>query len=225
MEFYIKERDLIVFDLDGTILDNPEFYRKVYSGTLNDVVRELRGNKGLKVLERYREEHQGKGELALQPLRIPYAAWAERLIAAPLKLVEPNEELVDLIRQQHDTKKVVYSGSPLKLVRRILRKIGFRSGDFDLVVGWQSPEPVPVKWSCSRKVFRSFLQRFKVRPINGWSVGDCWRTDLKPAMEIGMRGVYITKGKRKAGNFCYSKLEHFLEGERFEGRLFYRATR
>lgn len=209
---------LIVFDLDGTIVVEPEFYKEVYSGTLTDLVEDVRGERGLETLRFYRENYDGKGELALFALNIPFRMWAERLINASLDLISPQPELVEKFRSLK-SKKVIYTGSPVEMADKILQRVGFTKDDVDLIVGWREPELSPLKWSCSPLVFESILLRFQHVPADAWAVGDDWDTDLNPAKVIGMRTARV----RKQGGFAAREfgtlvafLDHILGGERHE---------
>jgi FMN phosphatase YigB (HAD superfamily) len=206
-EFFDMQR-LVVFDLDGTLVINPAFYRGVYSGTLTQLIEDLKGKEGLEVLATCRRDFGGKGELALAALGIPYAAWAERLIAAPLDLIAANPELVEAIRRL-DAIKVVYTGSPVRLAERVLERIGFALGDFARVVGWQAPDPCPAKWSCSPEPFRQWMAEFQVYPENAWAVGDVWEIDLAPARLAGYTTVLIGHEKGEATH-VYPTVEQFL---------------
>jgi len=133
------EPELIVFDLDGTICVSPEFYREVYSGTLNEVVEKERGNEGPKELQYCREHYGGKGELALFALNIPFVKWAEYLNNASLNLINPQHDLARMLRGI-DAKKVIYTGSPIKMACKVVSRLGFSTGDFDDILGWEEPE-------------------------------------------------------------------------------------
>lgn len=199
---------LIIFDLDGTIVVEPEFYQKVYSGTLNQVVRKERGRMGLKVLQYYRKNFNGKGEFSLFALNIPFRKWAKQLIDAPLDLINPQPALVEQVRKL-EMKKVIYTGSPIEMALSMLKKIGFLERDFDFVLGWREPELFPLKWSCSPLVSEYFLKMFSVNPKKVWSVGDSWETDLKPAQVIGIKTAEIRN--HKGNPTCYfNRIEDFL---------------
>ena len=209
---------LIVFDLDGTIVVEPEFYRKVYSGTLTDLIRDERGERGLEILHFYRENYDGKGELALFALNIPFRSWAERLIDAPLDLISPQPEFVERFRSLK-AKKVIYTGSPMEMAYRILQKVGFKEDDVDLIVGWKEPELFPLKWGCSPLVFESILLRFQCSPQDAWAVGGDWDTDLNPAQSIGMGTARICKqgghADKEFETFA-AFLNHMIEGKEHE---------
>jgi len=201
-------KKLVVFDLDGTIVVEPEFYRKVYSVTLNQVVERERGKQGVEVLQYCRENFNGKGELALFMLNIPFRKWAKELINAPLDLIHPHPVLVEQIREL-GKKKVIYTGSPKEMALRVLERVGFSEGDFDFILGWREPELFPIKWSCSSIMFEYILKKFLMNPQEAWSVGDNWETDLRPAQVIGMK----TAGIRKRGGnptIWFAALQQFL---------------
>ena len=183
---------LTVFDLDGTIVHEPEFYRTVYSGTLTELVKERRGESGLEILRQCRENYNGKGELALLALNIPFREWAQRLIHAPLDLISPRPTLVEQIRKL-SARKVIYTGSPTEMAERVLGRLGFAPQDFDDIVGWKESELLPVKWTCSSLVFETILKKFSVVPSQAWAVGDDWEADLLPAHSLGMKTARIRK--------------------------------
>ena len=200
---------LVVFDLDGTLVVNPAFYRDVYSGTLTQLIEELKGKQGLEVLARFRRDFGGKGELALKALGIPFAAWAERLIAVSLEQILPNPRLVEAIRCL-DAIKVIYTGSPVKMAERVLERIGFAGEDFAKIIGWQVLDEVPAKWSCSPQIFRDLLAEFGADASESWAVGDTWETDLAPAQVAGMQTVLISLRRKGEPDYVYSTLQQFL---------------
>lgn len=187
---------LIVFDLDGTIIDERKFYQQVYSGSLDQLIEDLHGDRGTSKLCHFREKFNGKGELALSDLGIPFSVWAERLYEVSLSLITPKPEVVAAVRKIKCI-KVIYTGSPYRLALRMLNKFGFHTADFDRIIGWQSPEEVPSKWGISTDVFQRILEDYDCQPNEAWSVGDNWEADLKPAHELGMKVAQIGK---KNGN-------------------------
>lgn len=208
---------LIVFDLDGTLSVNPEFYRRVYSKTLEQVIAQKRGDKGLTMLQYCRETYNGKGELALSALNIPFREWAILLSNAALDLIN----LQSLLREQLcslSAIKVVYTGSPKKMACGILKQLGFSPAkDFDLIIGWQEPEYFPLKWSCSSFIFQGILNRFSVNPSEALAVGDQWDTDLMPAQAIGMKTAMIKNTGKTANetpDISYPSVELLLHSVR-----------
>ena len=199
---------LTIFDLDGTIAVCPEFYRTVYSGTLERVIRKHRGRDGMHMLRHCRQAYSGRGELALFALGIPFSAWARALIDAPMDLLRPRPDLAHAIRTMDD-RKVVYTGSPVKMACQTLERIGLSTRDFDAVIGWEEPEQFPAKWACSPLIFRGILERFRCEPHDAWAVGDTWVTDLLPAKMLGIKTAMI---HRTEGNpdVRFPTLKEFL---------------
>ncbi len=200
---------LIVFDLDGTLCVNPDFYRSVYSRTLEQVVSQQRGDKGSAMLQYCRETYGGKGELALSALNIPFREWAKLLCNATLDIVKPRALLNEQLRCLAAI-KVVYTGSPMNMAFGILQKLGFLPAkDFDLIIGWQEPEHFPLKWTCSSFVFQAIINKFSVDASEVLAVGDTWDTDLMPAQAIGIKTAMIGNGGGTP-DMRYSSVELFL---------------
>lgn len=184
--------DLMIFDLDGTITTEMNFYSKIYSGTLEKLIENERGAYGLKILGHCRLNYGGQGELALFALGIPFEKWAQMLIGAPIDMIKKNIELVKNIRGI-DAKKIIYTGSPREMALRIISKVGFVKSDFDLIIGWEKPEVFPLKWSCSPLIFLKIIQDMGGKFDEIWSIGDTWKTDLEPAKNVGAKTVMVRK--------------------------------
>jgi FMN phosphatase YigB (HAD superfamily) len=199
---------LVIFDLDGTISVKPEFYKSVYSGTLNELIESERGEKGLKILNQCRKNYDGRGELALFALGIPFKKWAKMLIDAPLDLIMENSSFVGGMRRM-EAKKVIYTGSPREMAIRILKRVGFSEDDFDLILGWEESELFPLKWSCSPLIFSKIVQDMGGNFSGAWSVGDNWETDLAPAKVIGIKTAMVEKFSRLP-DACYPSLTEFF---------------
>jgi FMN phosphatase YigB (HAD superfamily) len=204
----MKDPKLIIFDFDGTILANPDFYRDVYSKSLEKIIAKKRGKRGLEVLSDCRKNFNGKGELALFALNIPFVDWAEMLINAPLEIISPVPDLVSQMKKLNAI-KAIYTGSPVKMVYRVLEKLGFSIKDFDLIIGWSEPELFPVKWSSSPLMFEKIMAQFKCSPDQTLAVGDDWDTDLMPAKAIGIKTVQIKKQSGKS-DLYFDTLQEFL---------------
>ncbi|MBI3334953.1 MAG: hypothetical protein HY001_00435 [Candidatus Portnoybacteria bacterium] len=202
----MERKQLVVFDLDGTLVDNPEFYRTVYSGTLNAVVEKYRGKKGLHLLNTSRENYAGKGELALIALNIPFAAWQKaiekKLGRKAINLIQPKPNLVTAMRKLEAT-KVVYTGSSIGVAWSILVRLGFSPlDDFSSVIGWRKGERFPSKWTMSSMIFEWIARKHtppEEREIQWryWSVGDDFENDLFPAARRGWLTAGIREPMRK----------------------------
>lgn len=198
----------IIFDLDGTLGVSSRFYDEIYAGTLVDLVRETKGEEAVEILLA-RDRLDGRGELTLLSMGIPYRLWAERLIAAPLDLITPQPDMVSAVRRI-PAKKLIYTGSPEAFAYRLLERIGFApKKDFELVLGWKEPETFPLKWSNSPFVFASITTLLGCDPQSVWSVGDNWETDLEPAKRLGLTTIQIRK-TAGAADFRFSDVESLV---------------
>jgi len=209
------EIKLLIFDFDGVLVEWSKEYRKWYSSTLERVVERERGKKGLEIVEYCRKAFNGKGELALFLLDIPFRKWAQLLIKIPRDIISSQPEIVSRVKKI-PAYKVIYTGSPTKMVERVLPWLGFSLGDFHWILGWRKPELFPLKWTSSPLVFEAILSKFSVAPKEAWVVGDDWTTDLQPAKAIGLRTVGIGKCEGKP-DFKFKNVKKFLEfigGER-----------
>lgn len=205
----MKKPKLIIFDLDGTLSDNPDFEEDVYSRSLDKIVAEKRGNYGTEVLNQCRKTFEGKGELSLFALNIPFAGWAKIINESSVDLVRPDHELVEQIKKI-DAQKVIYTGSPTIIAGRIIEKIGFSVNDFDLILGYSEPEIFPVKWTSSPVVLEKIINQFGCDPDEAWMVGNEWTIDSMPAKSIGMKTAQI---KTKIGDpdFYFDTIKEFLK--------------
>lgn len=201
---------LIIFDFDETLVENSEFYKKVYSGTLEELILKERGKYGMEVLQNCRKNFDGKGELALFALNIPFKVWANMLINVNLEMITPDREFVDNINKLK-AKKIIYSGSPVKLIHRILEKIGFSEKDFDLIIGWQEPESFPVKWTGSPLIFEKIIKEVGFNREDVLAVGDSWKNDLAPAKTLGIKTALIGKGENSNPDFCFNSVFEFIK--------------
>lgn len=183
--------ELLIFDLDNTLVDEKNYYETVYSGSLTRLIAEECGEGGLSELDYCRKNFGGKGELALARLGLPYSAWAQRLIESPTNLITPQPNLVERFRRI-PIPKVLFTGSPLEMASRALNQFGLNAQeDFTALYGWQSGDDEPLKWSRSGEVFKAILEKFDLPPRLVWSIGDNWETDLKEAMALGITTVQI----------------------------------
>lgn len=200
---------LIIFDFDGTILHNLDFYRNIYSKSLDELILKEKGEEGLAILQMCRENFYGKGELALCALNIPFSKWADMLSKISLDLVNPDEKLIEQLRKINAV-KVIYSGSPIEMVKRALLKLGFLEQDFDLIVAWKEPEAFPVKWTSSPVIFEKILLQFNCKPEQCLAIGDDWESDLLPARTIGIKTIQIGT-KKGTPDARYETLKKFLK--------------
>jgi len=203
--FYMRTKKLYIFDLDGTLIDDMGFYKKIYSENLERLVLEKHGEEGLRLVNLIREKNRGKGELSLLVLGIPYQEWFERVTDADINLLAPKPEITRAIGQLEGV-RVVFTGTSKKLAERLLRRVGFKSEDFDEIVAHEQPAVVPLKLTADTLVFRYLLQKYGVEPHDAYMVGDEYEFDLLPAKMLGIHTIEV---RHKSG-----QADHFVENIR-----------
>ena len=184
---------LYTFDNDNTLYQCPEFFRKVFSETLTEVVSREKGERGLEQLQWCRKNCGGRGELALELLGIPIAHWHELVDQASrehIDLIEPSPELVTELRKLRGH-KVIYTGAPLSHAMRVTQRLGFPPGFFEFMFHWEPGDHTPVKWAGTAAPFRAIARYFRVEPMYTVAYGDNWPYDLAPAARLEMRTVLV----------------------------------
>lgn len=162
---------LYIFDLDGTLIDDMGFYRKILTENLESLVKERHGESGLDMVNMVRRANRGKGELALLVLGIPYDEWFDRVTDADIALLSPKPELVQMIHTL-DGIKVVYTGSKKELAEKLLARIGFSPHDFNEILAFKTPSVVPLKLTADVLAFQYFLDKYKIAPHDARAIGD-----------------------------------------------------
>jgi FMN phosphatase YigB (HAD superfamily) len=201
---------MYIFDLDGTLNVNSQFYFKYYTQTLIEVIKKHKGDLGLEILNRTAKENEGKGGKALIKLDIGFIEWANYINQADLNELVPNPILVDLINKL-DGKKVLYTGSPECISKKILLKLGFKLDDFAIIFGWNESQKWPIKWEGSELIYQKFLDLENCSPHHTWSIGDSWNLDLEPAKKIGIKVCGIRKKMSQQTDLWFEKAEYFCQ--------------
>ncbi len=74
------------------------------------------------MLQHGRDKYDGKGELALLALDIPFVDWAQMLINASFTTLTPQPHLCEQLRTLQAI-KVIYTGSPVEMAKKILERV------------------------------------------------------------------------------------------------------
>lgn len=196
----MRTKKLYIFDLDGTLIDDMGFYKKIYTENLERLVFEKHGDEGLRLVRLVREKNRGKGELSLLVLGIPYDEWFDRVSDADVNLLAPKPEVVRAIRQLKGI-RVVFTGTSKKLAEKLLGRVGFEREDFDEIVAHERPAVVPIKLTADTLVFRYLLQKYGVEPRDAYMVGDEYEFDLLPAKMLGMHTIEVRHRSGRADHF------------------------
>jgi len=198
----------IIFDLDGTLYNSPEVFRKfaeaayyTYAKVTKTPIEEAK-----KILEERRAElARQKGfavpyTLALISYGIPIETWHEENVAYfdPADLLAPDPALRDsLLELKKKYRLAVLTNNNKIQTRRIIKSLGldgvfhdiFTFNTFNLL----KPDP---------GILKGVLERLSARPEECLMVGDRYEVDLVPARELGMqiREVKGPEDIRKIGS-------------------------
>ena len=197
---------MYIFDLDGTLINDMGFYRKIYTENLEALVRERHGEAGLHIVEMVRQKNRGKGDLALLVLGISYDEWFDRVTDADLKMLTPQPEIVRVI-QKLEGIKVVFTGTSRKLAVKLLERVGFNANDFNEIIAHEKPAVVPLKLTADKLVFQYLLDKYKVAPKNAYMIGDEYEFDLLPAKMLGINTIEVRHESGRADHFIPNILD------------------
>jgi HAD superfamily hydrolase (TIGR01549 family) len=183
----------VLFDLDGTLYDSRE-YNEYFDSQMTSIVSEVIGverDEASRILQLRRKE---KGTLtgAMESLGINRQEF-HRLVA---ERVEPNRYL----SSDKATRKMIsrLKGSGLKiglvsnsgrnLVKKILEALELEPQLFDAIITGTDVEPKP-----SQKPFLMTLERIGCDKASTVYVGDREEVEIRPAHEMGIRTVLISR--------------------------------
>ncbi|MFH0890470.1 MAG: HAD family phosphatase [Candidatus Liptonbacteria bacterium] len=201
-----KKQKLYIFDLDGTLIDDMPFYKKIYSENLEQLVGERYGVEGLRLVNMMRRANGGKGEFALLALGISYDEWLDRISEEQIAELKPRPGLVKAVRSL-DGIKVIFTGTSKRITSRILARAGFKEQDFEEIVAMEKPAVVPIKLTADPLVFEYLLNRYSIKPGDAYTIGDEYRFDVLPAKSIGMHTIEVRHNSGSAEYFALTILD------------------
>jgi FMN phosphatase YigB (HAD superfamily) len=213
---------LLVVDFDGTVCrgDAPVRY---YARLIADALPADRAHRYLAAVERYLSEGPaaacaGADTVEAAALREAVDSWgavlhlAGRAYDVPAGVIERafagcREWMTDpacevgLVQPLMDTladlrtaaRVVLVTNSPRDSMLPLLRRLGILGSFDDIVAGAAKPD------GLRRYLQRSLGADLRARPWRLLSVGDHYRNDLEPAVEIGAAAAYIDRFGRADG--------------------------
>jgi FMN phosphatase YigB (HAD superfamily) len=213
---------LLVVDFDGTVCrgDAPVRY---YAAVIADAMAPPGAREFLDAIERYLAQGPAAAAastdtVAAAALREAVDSWGAVLSLAargyavpgavieqaftrcrewmldPACAVEVVTPLLDTLADlRGDTRIVLVTNSPRDSMLPLLRRLGILDAFDDIVAGAGKPDGL-----------RRFLQRtigpdLRARPWRLFSIGDHYRNDIEPAVELGAGGAYIDRFGRADG--------------------------
>lgn len=207
--------ELIIFDLDGTLVDSCEDITQALNHCLkirgispfsSEEVKEMIGEGVRRLIEKVLER-KGLSDDKFSELLDCFKGYYSEHIA---DLTRPYPEVVETLRSLEGIKKVVISNKLTELTKKTLESLGL-SGYFQLVAGndffpEQKPSPLPVLRT---------MEIFNVSREKTLIVGDS-DIDIKAGQASGVKTVAVTYGYRgrehlKDADFIIDKFSDLLE--------------
>ncbi len=187
----MREIDLILFDLDGTLVDSRQDIFNAVNRMLDRLAlpalpgETIVGYVGNGVRELIR---RSLGPAHLDRLEEGTACFLEHYSAHLIDHTRLYPGVIDTLEGLGDKRKAVVTNKLEDLSRRILEGLGV-SHHFTLVVGGDTvgkkkPSPAAIEWA---------LGRLKVRPERAMIVGDS-PTDIEAGRAAGIRTCGVTYG-------------------------------
>lgn len=203
---FINNIDVVIFDIDNTLIFGvgARNYYSLYSQLIEGLVAKKMGISLIEaktLVDKIREENDGRGELILDKLNLQWDWYDEILKLDPNEYIKKIPETVNTIQSLKGLKKklVALTDGPLPQVNRILESAGLACSDFDLIIGWKKGEIKPKSGNSS--IFRKICFDLQCNPRKTAMIGDSLEVDILPAIKAGMKTVLISKKKTKSDRF------------------------
>ena len=183
----------IVFDVDGTL-----YYSEGYLRHLTRAIIEVLAE--LMEVDLRRAElifHSVKSRvktvsMGLKLLGIDRRRFYEMVVerVEPCKYIRPRPELKKLLADLRDKNIKIgcHTNSSRRLAEMVLRCLGLRLEDFDLVITCDDAEPKP-----SEDGYLMAMKILGLRPNEILYVGDRWEVEVEPAKRLGMRTALVSQ--------------------------------
>ena len=187
----------MLFDLDGTLYDSPEYNRYFDSEMMNIVANFLKvqSSEASRILTLRRKEI-GTLTGAMESLGIDrqmfHVLVAERI--QPSLYLKPDKSVGEVIRNLRDRgfKVGLVTNSGHDLVVKILDALNLENKYFDVIVTGTDVKPKP-----SQEPFLLALRRLACKINETVYVGDREEAEIRPAHDLGLKTVLISRAAEK----------------------------
>jgi len=187
---------LVIFDIDGTLYESKE-YEKELGKTIVSLVAELLGVSVEEARRRLEVEKRSSLTVSSSIVKLGidrkyfYSLLAERV--EPSRFISPDPVLAEQIRSLRirGVKVAAHTNSGTTLASKVLRTIGLKLEDFDVVISSDEAEPKPAP-----EGYMMINERMGVLPEETIYVGDRPIVELKTAKLLGMTTILV--GQRRS---------------------------
>ena len=202
---------LIIFDIDGTLVVAPDFYKK-YSILIEKIIsQKLKISlKKAKEVANYFRKKFGRGEMALKSSKIgkitginfkgnigTNSLYKGILNINPENYLKPDKKINLFLKNLYQQQKILIAltNAPIKQAYKIFKAKGINKNYFKEIVGWQERKNMPK--NSLGFIYKRIIKKYKLKPEEILTVGDVYETDIKPAIKLGIKGVLITNKNYK----------------------------
>jgi len=204
----------VLFDLDGTLYDSDE-YSAYFDSEMTNLISDLLHldkEDASKLLQARRKE-MGTLTRAVESLGVDRHEF-HRLVAQridPALYLTPNEEARNAIRRlrANGFRIGLVSNSGRSLVMKILRALKLEPTSFDVIVTGTEVEPKP-----SHEPFEFALEKLGCDREETVYVGDRDEAELRPAHEIGLRTILISRKDGQSSKWADRVIHEISELEK-----------
>ena len=189
----------VLFDLDGTLYDSPEYSNRLETEIVRFVSEKLALDEGeTKELLNQRRKQLGTLTRAIQSLGIDRNAFFDAMAAR----IEPSDNIpvdpivrsvIETLRQR-GFKVGLVSNSGRPLVRKILAAIGLEEGLFEVIVTSTEAEPKP-----SPQPFQLATEKVACSVEETVYVGDREEAEIRPAKHFGLKTILLNRAGAAQG--------------------------
>lgn len=183
----------VLFDLDGTLYDSPEYSQKVEEEIARFVSEEISTNyEDAKLLVEERRKKLGTLTRSLESLGIDRTKFFESMAARiePSHYISNDPTLLATIAKlrQRGFRVALVSNSGRPLVKKVLKALQLKELTFDATVTSSDVQPKP-----SGEPFLLALNLLRCKPESAIYVGDRDEAELRPAKELGIKTILLDR--------------------------------
>lgn len=192
----MKDLKAVIFDLDNTILDRSETFRRFARSFVETYFSHRKPLDPLieRIIELDQDGYKDKSQLFDELLEeLPWANkpdnkelmdYYQLHYVRNATLMEEAKEVVQAIREKYKTGLITNGRTMIQYGK--IDRLGLRN-DFDVIVvseeiGIKKPDP---------RIFEAALKKLEVRPDECIYIGDHPKNDIEGAGKVGMRTIWI----------------------------------
>ncbi len=193
----MKKIKLILFDVDQTLIYGNEaaLYYKQYPKLLEQTISTLRGvtmGEAKNIADEYRQQYNGRGEVALESLSKGNTVWHDALCSLEtdpfIQKMSHVHNLLNTLKFKGYSLGVITDG-PTSQAKKLLSSAQVATQLFSIFIGWERGKKMPKGGTSD--VYKKIIEQTKLQPSEILMVGDSLETDILPAHACNMNVLHI----------------------------------